>query len=171
MKAQGKYVEAEQLAQKALAIYSTSHGIDHPAMADNFNSLALIQYEQGKFEAAEEGYKKSLEIAEAAYGGNHSRVSDCLADLGNFYVKLGRYEQVHHTSTLHSTSPLHSIPPFQGRAVVPASNQNQRDSIGYRPPIGRCGVKLFSLSLWRTGQIRSSGTIVPTEPFDPRKGT
>ncbi len=51
--AQGRYVEAEPLYQRALAIRENALGPEHPDVATSLNSLAKLYQAQGRNEDAE----------------------------------------------------------------------------------------------------------------------
>ena len=73
--AQGKYVEAEPLYKRSLAIKEKALGKDHPDVALSLNNLAVLYDSQGKYVEAEPLYKRSLAIREKALGKDHPDVA------------------------------------------------------------------------------------------------
>jgi tetratricopeptide (TPR) repeat protein len=65
---QGRYVEAELLFKRSLAIREKALGLDHPAVAESLNSLAALYKEQGRYAEAEPLYKRALAILEKTIG-------------------------------------------------------------------------------------------------------
>ena len=59
---QGKYEQAEPLAQRALAINERVLGAEHPDTATSLNNLALLYRDQGKDEEAEPLSQRALAI-------------------------------------------------------------------------------------------------------------
>ena len=64
----GRYAEAEPLYKRALAISEKALGPDHPNVAMNLNSLALLFDAQARRTEAEPLYKRALAIYEKALG-------------------------------------------------------------------------------------------------------
>ncbi|MFQ5852100.1 MAG: tetratricopeptide repeat protein [Candidatus Binatia bacterium] len=65
---QGKYVLAEPLYQKSVAIWEKTLGLNHPAVAVGLNNLALLYTAQGNYARAESLYQRSREIWEDVLG-------------------------------------------------------------------------------------------------------
>ena len=74
-RAQGKYVEAEPLHERALAIREKALGPEHPDVAQSLNNLALLYQAQGKYAEAEPLHKRALAIREKALGPEIGRAS------------------------------------------------------------------------------------------------
>lgn len=89
--AQRKWVEAEPLHQRTLAIQENLLGLEHPDVADNLNNLALVYKAQGKYSEAEPLYKRALAIREKAHGPDHPDVVDGLENLAMVYKTEGKY--------------------------------------------------------------------------------
>jgi tetratricopeptide (TPR) repeat protein len=62
--ARGKYVEAEPLYKRSLAIREKVLGPDHPDVAASLNNLAVLYKTRGKYVEAEPRYERSLAIRE-----------------------------------------------------------------------------------------------------------
>lgn len=75
---QGKYVEAEELAQRALRHAEDTMGTDNPQIAPFLNNLAVIYYAQKKYSDAAAMYERALSITEQAFGSGHPRVKSLL---------------------------------------------------------------------------------------------
>jgi tetratricopeptide (TPR) repeat protein len=64
----GRYDEALEHYQAALAIRRELHGSEHPAVAGALNSVAIIFDLQGRRDEAQRSYEQVLAIEEKAYG-------------------------------------------------------------------------------------------------------
>lgn len=89
----GKYVEAEPLYQRSVAIWEKSLGKDHPYVATSLNNLASLYRTQGKYEQAEPLFIRSLAIRGKAYGKDHPSIANSLNNLAGLYSTQGKYEQ------------------------------------------------------------------------------
>ena len=65
---QGKYIEAEPLHQRSLAIMEKALGPEHPDVAVSLNNLGLLYKAQGKYAEAEPLYQRALAISERLWG-------------------------------------------------------------------------------------------------------
>ncbi len=75
---QGRYVEAEPLYQRSLAISEKALGPEHPDVATSLNNLAELYRDQGRYGEAEPLYQRSLAISEKALGPEHPDVAQSL---------------------------------------------------------------------------------------------
>ncbi|HEY1352437.1 MAG TPA: tetratricopeptide repeat protein, partial [Ktedonobacteraceae bacterium] len=66
-----RYVEAEPLYLRTLAIREQHRGSEHPDTANSLNNLAMLYRRQGKFTEAEPLLLRALAICENALGQNH----------------------------------------------------------------------------------------------------
>jgi tetratricopeptide (TPR) repeat protein len=89
----GRYPEAEELYQRALAIREQQLGASHPDVAYTLNSLANLYSEQGKYAEAEALYKRALAIREQQLGASHPDVTYPLNGLANLYYEQGKYAE------------------------------------------------------------------------------
>jgi tetratricopeptide (TPR) repeat protein len=91
--AQGRYPEAEQLFNRALAIAETERGRQHPDAAICLSNIAgLLQMEEKNAEA-EAAYQESVAILEAAFGPEHESVGRVLANYAGLLRKMGRTDE------------------------------------------------------------------------------
>ena len=90
---QGKYAEAEPLYQRALGIYETALGPEHPYVATGLNKLALLYPTPGKYAEAEPLYQRSLAIREKALGPEHPDVAQSLNNLALLYKAQGKHAE------------------------------------------------------------------------------
>ena len=65
--------KAEPLFERALAIWETALGPEHPDVATSLNNLAMLYYDQGQYAKAEPLYQRALAIREKALGPGASR--------------------------------------------------------------------------------------------------
>ncbi|HSE58604.1 MAG TPA: tetratricopeptide repeat protein, partial [Nitrospiraceae bacterium] len=73
--AQRRYVEAEPVYGRALAIYQVVHGEDHPDVAAMLNNLGVVHRLHGQFSEAEPLLKRALAIKEKVHGPDHVEVA------------------------------------------------------------------------------------------------
>jgi tetratricopeptide (TPR) repeat protein/CHAT domain-containing protein len=90
---QGKYGDATALAKRALAIYETARGPDHPDVGTALNNLAFLYRVHGRYAEAEPLYKRSLAIREKALGPEHPDVGTTLNNLAELYRAESRYAE------------------------------------------------------------------------------
>jgi tetratricopeptide (TPR) repeat protein len=91
--AQGKYVEAEPLYKRALAIDEKTLVPEHPDLAASLNNLAALYHAQGRYTEAEPLYKRSLAIYEnyeKVLGPKHPRVVTSLENYAALLRETGR---------------------------------------------------------------------------------
>ena len=87
---QGKYSEAEQVTQLALAIDERVLGPEHPQIASLLNNLGLLYDDQGKYVQAEPMYQRSLQMDEKLLGPDAPEVATELNNLAALYRVEGR---------------------------------------------------------------------------------
>jgi tetratricopeptide (TPR) repeat protein len=75
------YAEAETLKRRALAIFETSLGPDHPNVATNLNNLAQLLHATNRLAEAEPLMRRALAIDETSYGPDHPDVAINLNNL------------------------------------------------------------------------------------------
>jgi tetratricopeptide (TPR) repeat protein len=85
--------EARPLAERALAIDQAIHGPDHPAVAADLNTLALILRDLGQLQEARPLAERALAITEAAHGPDHPAVATCLNTLALILRDLGQLQE------------------------------------------------------------------------------
>ena len=90
---QGKYDQALEYYQKALAIRLKKLGADHPNVADYYNNIAIVYNNQGKHDQALEYYQKALAIYLKKLGVNHPNVASCYNNIAAVYNYQGKYDQ------------------------------------------------------------------------------
>jgi tetratricopeptide (TPR) repeat protein len=88
-----RYVEAEPLFQRALAIYEKALGPDHPDTATSLNNLAALYDDQGRYAEAEPLHQRALAIYEKALGPDHPDTAASLNNLAALYDDQGRYSE------------------------------------------------------------------------------
>jgi tetratricopeptide (TPR) repeat protein len=84
---QGKYKEAEQLYQRALAIKEQQLGTLDFSTSICYNNLALLYEDQGKYEEAEPLFQRALAIRETQLGIQHPSTLVVLTNW-HFYIKV-----------------------------------------------------------------------------------
>jgi tetratricopeptide (TPR) repeat protein len=88
--AQGRYAEAEQLLNRALAIAEAGRGRQHPDAAICLSNIAGLLQAQEKNAEAEAAYRESAAILEATLGPEHEGVGRVLANYAGLLRKMGR---------------------------------------------------------------------------------
>jgi tetratricopeptide (TPR) repeat protein/CHAT domain-containing protein len=87
----GKYAEAMEPAQRALALAERGSGDAKVGVA--LNNLALLYGAQGRFAEAEPLYKRALALREKAFGPDHPEVGQALNNLAELYRAQGRFAE------------------------------------------------------------------------------
>lgn len=90
---QGKYAQAEEIAQQALVVAESTFGPDDPGVATSLNMLALLYKSQDQHAQAEQHYLRALAIYEKALGPEHPYVATGLNNLAQLYETKGQYAQ------------------------------------------------------------------------------
>ncbi len=90
---QGKYIEAEPLYCRALAIFEQQLGSQHPDTAQSLNNLALLYEQQGKYTEAEPLHQRALVIREQQLGPQHPNTAQSLNNLALLYERQGKYTE------------------------------------------------------------------------------
>jgi CHAT domain-containing protein/Flp pilus assembly protein TadD len=90
---EGRYDEAISHAKKSLEVKERMFGKEHPTLARNLGSLALLYDKTGRYAEAELLYKRSLEIREKTLGKDHPNVATSLNSLAELYRTTGRYAE------------------------------------------------------------------------------
>jgi tetratricopeptide (TPR) repeat protein len=85
LEAQGAYVEARPLVERALAIYERVLGSDHPDTATSLNNLAGLLEAQGAYAEAQPLFERSLAICEQVLGSDHPLTASALYSLAYFH--------------------------------------------------------------------------------------
>src|SRR4029450_10248842 len=75
---QSRYVETEQLAQRALVLREKALGPEHPAVIVPLVTLSEVYVEQGRFAQAEPLARRALAVAEKALGSAHPETATAL---------------------------------------------------------------------------------------------
>ena len=86
-----RYMHAEPLYQRSLAIVEKALGPEHPNVAQSLNSLAMLYYAQAQYAKAEPLYQRSLGIREKALGPEHPNVAASLNNLAELYRAQAQY--------------------------------------------------------------------------------
>lgn len=92
---QGRYQEAEQLFQRALAIGERYLGCDHPETTIYLNDLALLYYEQGKYRQTEMLQERALLTAQRRPAPELAQTCDNMARILEAQGKYTQAEQLY----------------------------------------------------------------------------
>jgi tetratricopeptide (TPR) repeat protein len=92
--AMGKFIDAEPLFVRSLAIREQQLGSDHPDIASSLHDLAQLYRVMGKYSQSEPLYVRSLSICEQKLGANHRDTAAALNNVANFYRRRGRYNEI-----------------------------------------------------------------------------
>ena len=98
----GRYEEARQKYECALALREKVLGPEHPLMTPPLNNLGNVLEEMGRYDEAVRMHQRVLAIREKALGPRHPELASALGNLGNALTSLGRYEEAlpHHERAL-----------------------------------------------------------------------
>jgi tetratricopeptide (TPR) repeat protein len=91
--AHDRYMEAEELYERALAGYMTALGPEHTSVLIIVNSLGILYAAQGRLAEAEAMYERALSGYEKALGPEHTSTLNTVNNLGDLYRKLGRFAE------------------------------------------------------------------------------
>jgi hypothetical protein len=86
---QGRYAEALEAYQKALAIHERIG--DQQGIAISYNNIGNIHAAQGRYAEALEAYQKALTIRERI--GDQQGIAICYNNIGNIHYAQGRYAE------------------------------------------------------------------------------
>jgi tetratricopeptide (TPR) repeat protein len=89
----GFYQQSLDLHQQALSIREQIFGLEHPAVAASFTSLAQLANDQRDFAQGEEFYQKALLIREKTLGPDDPDTIRSRNNLSISYRNQGKYEQ------------------------------------------------------------------------------
>jgi tetratricopeptide (TPR) repeat protein len=88
-KEMGDYASAEPLYRRALEIYRTALGENHPSVATSLDNLAELYCAMGDYSAALPLHRQALEIYRTALGENHPSVATSMNNLAVSYSAMG----------------------------------------------------------------------------------
>jgi tetratricopeptide (TPR) repeat protein len=91
--AKARYVQAEALLRRALAIGEETWGPESPNLAARLNNLANLLLATKRLGAAEELYRRALAIDEASYRPGDPLVAIDLNNLASLLTKLNRFDE------------------------------------------------------------------------------
>jgi CHAT domain-containing protein/tetratricopeptide (TPR) repeat protein len=89
----GRYVEATEIAQRAVALAEGQFGPEDPKVADALELLGELYYAQNRYADAEPPMQRALAISEMAFGPDHPSVGAALKDLSALYFQQRRYDE------------------------------------------------------------------------------
>ncbi len=97
-RALGKYKEAAELHQQALAARKHLLGAEHPDVADSLCNVAYVFYYLGKYAEAESIYREALAMRRRLLGEEHAAVATTMNGLANVLaaqLKVSEAEKLH----------------------------------------------------------------------------
>lgn len=123
---QGRYREAREPWERALAIQEEVQGPEHPHVATSLNDMARLNQAQGELDAARPLYERALAIREKVLGPEHSRTATSLNNLARLYRAQGDsatarplyeralaiYEKIHGPEHPNTASALNNLAVF-----------------------------------------------------------
>ncbi|MEM9456629.1 MAG: serine/threonine-protein kinase [Myxococcota bacterium] len=92
---QGRYDEAQALAQQALKIQRKALGPDHPKVALTLSDLSHVASSKGRYDEARTLARQALEIWHRVLGPDHPETATALDNLSTVLEQQGRYKQAH----------------------------------------------------------------------------
>jgi tetratricopeptide (TPR) repeat protein len=93
LRAAGRYVEAEPLYRRALAIDEKTFGTEHPEHATHLNNLANLLRAMGRYADAEPLIRQALAIDKKTLGTGHPDYSVTLNSLAGLLRATGRHAE------------------------------------------------------------------------------
>jgi CHAT domain-containing protein/tetratricopeptide (TPR) repeat protein len=88
-----KYVEATDVAKRALAQAERQFGPDQLGISLALSTLATLYHDQGRYAEAESLFKRALTVNEKALGPDHPYVGIYLNNLALLYKEQGRFTE------------------------------------------------------------------------------
>jgi tetratricopeptide (TPR) repeat protein len=85
-----RYIEAEPVCKRNLAIKEKTFGLEHPSTAASLNNLASLHRSQGRYAEAEPLYKRALAMTEKALGLEPPDTAQLLNNYATLMRKLNR---------------------------------------------------------------------------------
>lgn len=93
LREQGKLEEAQQAAEKALAMREKETGKNSVECAEVMENLAKILQKQGRFDEAEKTLDKTIAIDRKAFGEKHPNVASDECTMGRLFLEKGNLEK------------------------------------------------------------------------------
>ncbi len=90
---QGKYKQALDYYEQALAIDKKAHGNEHPNVATSLNNIGGAWDSRGKYHKALGYYTQALAIDKKVYGEQHPDVATDLNNIGGAWDSLGEHRK------------------------------------------------------------------------------
>jgi len=90
---QGEYKKALEYNFKALEIFKSIYGDNHPVTATSYSNLGDVSHKQGEYKKALEYHFKSLEIRKSVNGDNHPQTAAIYNNIGGVYSQQGEYKK------------------------------------------------------------------------------
>lgn len=90
---EGKFLKAEDVIKRSLAIRERVYGPESVEVAANLGDLAHLYERQEKYVEAELFLKRTIEMQRKAVGSNSKLVVDSMVSLANLYTLTGQYSR------------------------------------------------------------------------------
>ncbi|KAF3159962.1 hypothetical protein TWF751_000514 [Orbilia oligospora] len=90
---QGKYDEAMQWYERALAGREKALGKDHPSTLSTINNIAGVFSKQGKYGEAMQWYERALAGFEKAWGKDHPSTLSTVHNIASVFGDQGKYDE------------------------------------------------------------------------------
>ncbi|MBN9687362.1 MULTISPECIES: serine/threonine-protein kinase [unclassified Corallococcus] len=89
----GKYAEAKENYDRALAVQEKLFGANHLKVADTLTEVGNVLRHMGRYTEAKARIERALTIQQEVVGPTHLNVARALALLGNVYQEMGEYQE------------------------------------------------------------------------------
>ena len=89
----GDYDKALEYYGKALEIFESKLGKDHPYTATTYNNIALVYKNMGDYDKALMCFEKALEIRESKLGKDHLSTATTYNNVAGIYEAMGDYNK------------------------------------------------------------------------------
>lgn len=93
LQAAGRYDEARQRLESALAVRRRLFGPSHPAVAETLTQLGFVLRDLARFEEGRGVLEEALVLRESIYGAQHPSLAMTLNQLGGVYRRLGDFDR------------------------------------------------------------------------------
>jgi serine/threonine protein kinase/tetratricopeptide (TPR) repeat protein len=89
---QGRYLDADSLYQRAIALNEQAEDVDSAALAAHLSGLGIVYWAQQRLPEAERLFRRGLAIQERRLGADHPTVARLVNNLGGLVWTQGKYD-------------------------------------------------------------------------------
>lgn len=95
--------------QRSLALNTKQYGELHPEVAENLNSLGMIEKHRGEYDQAIEHIKRAINIIEQVFDPEHNKIASFANNLADVYSIQAKYTAATELYKRYVLSKLYTI--------------------------------------------------------------